>query len=179
MTVELHTHELIYPNPPEITGGAFLAGLDGIYAKEFARVGKIFSVYEAVGTRILKHRNSVVPDSARWDVAGWTGLFIKIDLKPDEGFDVLHDYYEWLSFQTKNYRPTAKTFERKADPDPEDYAEIRRRSWVFRVDNCRCTLAAFANANSEICKQVEVGTQPKYELICAGSPLPIGNAINA
>lgn len=172
MTIELHTSNLVYPQPPEVTSGAFLAGLDAIYAKEYARVSKTFSIYEAVGTRIMKQRNALVAGSARWDMAGWTGLFIKIDLQPDEGFDAVFDYYEWLAFQTKNYRPSSKSFHRKVDPDPEDFAEIRRRAWTFRIDDCRCTLAAFANSNSEICKQVEVGTQPKYELVCAGSPLP-------
>lgn len=171
MTIELQTHDLCY-HTPDVSGGEFLAGLDAIYAKEVKRIGATFSMFEAVGGRILKHRNSIVPHSARWDMAHWTGLFIKVDLQADEGFDVMHDYYEWLAFQTKNYRPLRKHATRVDSPDPEDYPEIYRRAWTFRIDDCRCTLAAFANTNSEICKQVIVGTQPKYELICGGSPLP-------
>lgn len=168
MTIEINTFEATYNKP--LDGGAFIAAAGKIADVALAKALETLRIYEGVGSRILKERNALVPDSARWDYTQWFGLFLKIDLGIDEGFDALHDYYEYLAFQTKHVRSDATT--RKVGPDPEDYAELRRRSWTFYVGDSRCTLAAFANANSNICKMVEVGTQPKYELICAGSPLP-------
>lgn len=168
MSIEINTFEATYNKP--LDGGAFITAAGKAADDALAKALETLRIYEGVGSRIIKERNAIAPGSASWDYVSWTGLFLKINLGPDEGFDALHDYYEYLAFQTKHVRSDATT--RKFDPDPEDYAEIRRRAWTFSVGGSRCTLAAFANANSNICKMVEVGTQPKYELICAGSPIP-------
>ena len=65
---------------------------------------------------------------------------ISIHLKAYEGFDVLHDFYEYFSFQTVHSFANVKAQDRKSNREPEDYPEIMRRSWQFRVGMARCTL---------------------------------------
>ena len=171
MTVDLNTFELTWNKP--LDGGAFVAGLDAVYAKAAGSLRETFRIYEAVGSRIIRERNAIVTDSASWDYVYWAGIYIKIKLRSDEGFDALYDYYEHLAHQTKHVRADVPTIDRKTEPDPEDYPELRRRCWTFRVGAARCTLGGFADESSETCKLVEVGTEPKFELHCAGSPLPV------
>ncbi len=170
MSIEIDTFKASYKKP--LDGGLFLATMNDEFSKSIAKVRETFKIYEGVASRIVRERNLIKPDSAGWGFYRWSGLMISIHLAKDEGFDALHEYYEYLSHQTTHsFSDTAKS-RRNAEPSPSDYAEIMRRAWTFQVGDSLCTLCAFASDQSDICKKVEVGMEPKYELICAGWPLP-------
>ena len=98
---------------------------------------------------------------------------ISVHLRKDEGFDVAHDYYEYLSFQTRSARADTRVKDRNCDPEAHDYALIMRRAFTFQIGKAKCTLCLFADTESDICKKVEIGTEPTYELVCSGSPIPV------
>ena len=167
MSIEIDTFELHYKKP--LDGGLFLAGIDSLFESTVDKLRDTFKIYEGVAKRIIRERNIVRPGTADWGYYPWSGLMVSIHLDADEGFDALHDYYEYLSFQTQH--SFAREVDRCAEPKPQDYALIMRRAWVFRVGDSRCTLCAFASDNSQICKKVETGMEPTYELVCEGSQL--------
>ncbi len=174
MTIELNTFDLFYktgdgwqPFDPD----AFMAGLDDIYFKTRGRIHENIRLYGLTAARIARERNAIFPDTARVDVTSAWGVFIKIDLTKTEGFDAMHEYYEMLAWQTKNAHRVPDKATRQDAPDPEDYPEIKRRSWTFRIGDHHCTLAAFSPADSEVCRMVEDGTTPKYKLDCTGSAI--------
>lgn len=174
MTIEFSTHDISYQKP--LDAGAFISALDGLYQKTVDEVRETFEIYGAVASRIVKERKLSVPEDeysegVHWDYIGWAGLLIMVNLGKDEGFDVVHDYYEYLSFQTKNSRARVDMKDRVIEPEPEDYGAIGRRAWTFKVGKSRCTLAAVAHYNSNVCKRVEDGTEPKYKIVCDGSSL--------
>lgn len=164
--MELRTFDLTYKKP--LDGGAFVSALGGVFEEACWEVRECLRVWEGVGKRIIRERNLIVPDSATWGFVHWSGLTVYVNLEKTEGFDALHDYYELASHQAKHARGDG---ERKHEPDPEDYAEISRRSWKFQVGKARFTLCAMASYDSDICKRVEVGMEPKFKLVCRESAL--------
>lgn len=167
MTIEIDTFPLTYKKP--LDGGAFLADLAKQYDAKVEQLREILRVYEGTAKNIITRRNAIVPASADWTFVGWAGLYICIHLTKTEGFDAVHEAYELLSWQTKHVHRLPPKAQRKHEPDPEDYPELRCRAWTFQAGPSRCTLAAFSPYDSEVCQMVEVGTQPKYELKCEGS----------
>lgn len=175
MSVNLHPPYTILRE--NIDGAYYVAALQEELVKRSNEILETFRIYQAVASRIVTDRKLVAPETNPYcDWTTWGGLYVVIHLRKEEGFDAMFDYYEWLSFQTSHARvikPEIYGKVRKTKPDPEDCPEIRRRAWTFQIGSSRCTLAAFADTASEICKVVEVGTKPKFEMICGGSPLPM------
>lgn len=170
MSIEVDTFHLSYKKP--FSGDLFLAEAKEKMNETLGDVADVFRIYEGVAQRIIRERNAIKPESADWGFYGWSGLMITIRLGKEEGFDAAHDFYEYLAFQTKHARADTPVDKRCCEPDASDYALIMRRAFTFQVGKAKCTLCIFANDQSDICKKVEVGTEPTYELVCAGSPLP-------
>jgi hypothetical protein len=169
MSIEVDTFHLHYKKP--FNGDLFLAEAHQKMSETLSDVADVFRLYEGVAQRIIRERNAVVPESADWGYYGWSGLMISIRLRKNEGFDIAHDFYEYLSFQTRHARADTPVSKRCCEPEASDYAVIMRRAFTFQIGKAKCTLCIFANEDSDICKKVETGTEPTYELVCAGSPI--------
>jgi hypothetical protein len=115
---------------------------------------------------------------ARWSYSQWSGIMVQINLRKDDGFDRLFDYHEECKAEVLRLSGILTTDDRSTvvDPKPADYPEMKRRAWTFKAGPAVMTLAGFGAYDSDICRMVQVGTEPKYELVCAGSPLPAGAA---
>lgn len=63
----------------------------------------------------------------------------------------------------------------------EDFAGIRRRTFQLKWAGGRAphdrrqniNIMVFAHDHSPVCKRVETGSEPTYELICDDSPVPV------
>lgn len=97
---------------------------------------------------------------AEYSLGGTWGIFLKIDLPPDQGFYHLHDLYEKLA-EKSGVRPSF-----------DDYPEISRRTWSFVSRTTpKIAIGAFFSPHSEVCKVVEIGEmEAKLAVICDDSP---------
>ncbi len=107
----------------------------------------------------------------RWAYLDWGGLTIFVNLPDDVGFDVLFPLYEEAEKFCEDLKTLGYVQPFKVSPEPNDYEDLLRRCWTWQCGQGRFTLGAFIGANSEICKRVEIGTQPKYEFQCEGTPI--------
>jgi hypothetical protein len=107
-----------------------------------------------------------------WGWNEWAGLYVRFELGKKEGFDAAFEYYEAAKAATRSIAALSAPNLLLADePSANDDADMRRRSFTFKVGGARFTLMIFAHYESEVCKRVVVGTQPKYEMQCEGSAL--------
>lgn len=170
MAIEVDTFNLSYKQP--FNGDLFIAQAREQMALTLNEVSEVFRIYEGVAQRIIRERNEVAPGTADWGFYGWSGLMVSVRLRKEEGFDAAHDFYEYLAFQTKHARADTPVAKRCCEPEASDYAIIMRRAFTFQIGKAKCTLCIFASDDSDICKKVETGVEPTYELVCAGSPIP-------
>lgn len=103
-----------------------------------------------------------------WGWTQWSGLHITVHLKEHEGFDAAFDYLDMAAGETRRiHEKFGGPLE--DDPEPTVYAELKRKSFTYKAHHYRFTIMVFAHYSSKTCELVEVGTEPKYDLICHGS----------
>lgn len=168
----------VYPMPEEVDIQTLATLYENELRKQLDHMFAETTKFVPLARRLIELARADGLD-AKWTYASWSGLTVQIYLPRDGGFDRVFDLHEACKEETQRLAviyaaPSMKPF---IDPLPDDVPELKRRSWTFRVGGAVLTLSAFGHYNSEICRMVENGSTPKYELVCDGSPLPAGAAL--
>lgn len=169
---DLHVYGKEHPETPDICGlirefsGAAKRRMDEIHRESVGYI-PLTQRLTAMARRNGHSGEYGVP----WGWNTWSGLHVTLRLKRDDGFDAAFDYIEAAKEETlalhRRFGGACV-----ADPEPDIYAYLKRKTFTFKVAHYRFSLMIFAHDQSEACKVVEVGTEPKYELVCSGSTLP-------
>lgn len=162
-------HLFAYPGPtePDILGLLRLLEADFRLKAERTHIESVAFIEHGRRMMAMARERGL---GVRWGHTDWCGLYVKVELGPQDGFDAMHDLYEATAAEIARLAALNPTsyLPAKSDPDPEDNVDLRMRYWHFKAGHARFSLWAQAHYASEVCKLVEVGTQPKYEMECNG-----------